>query len=840
MRDEHRVPPAGASPFVNGAEVGVPRDAYAARLSEQRDGVPALERLSALAARLLQAGSAEVSILGESSAAEPWCALVVESGAPLRVDDAATDPRVRDLPAVRSGAVGAYLGVPLLARGHAVGVLAVLDPRPRAWADDDVTLLAELAAAVLAELERAALEATHRDDRMLWQLAIDAAEVGVFDWDLRSGELRWDERLLGLFGLRRETFGGTIEAFTEAVHPDDRPRVTRALEEAIATCGTYSAEYRVLLPDGGVRWITARGEAVADGTGTASRLLGAAFDSTAVQDGEARVARVLESMPTAFFHLDRDWRFTYANAEAHRLLGGIGTPVVGHVLWELFPAARDSTFEVNYRRAVETAAPVEFEAYYPPPLDDWYEVRAWPTPDGLSVYFVKVTERHHAEAAVARTARRGALLAEVTRALTDTLDVEEAVARLAQLVVPVLGDWCVVTLVDGGGPASGSAWRHRLRDIGSWHHLAESREVVARYAELRIPSLTDTSFVAEALDHNRTVLVPREATDKIGNVLAPGEARDLFRALAPESAVVVPLRGRGRISGLLTVFRGAGSEAFDREDLDMLDDVAGRAGLALDNARAYAEQRDLSEALQRTLMTDPPRTDHLRIAVRYEPATELAQVGGDWYDAFLQPDGSTSIVIGDVVGHDTAAAAAMGQVRTLLRGIAVTTGAGPAEVLRRVDEAMRTLQVSTTATAVVARLEQSAEDRAAGRYALRWSNAGHPPPLVVIPGPDRTSAVRTLWPEHANLLLGLAPETQRSEERFALPDGATVLLYTDGLVERRGQPLDEGIDALRSVLGELVEAGLDLEALGDELLARMLPERPEDDVALVVVRIGGC
>ena len=97
--------------------------------------------------------------------------------------------------------------------------------------------------------------------------------------------------------------------------------------------------------------------------------------------------------------------------------------------------------------------------------------------------------------------------------------------------------------------------------------------------------------------------------------------------------------------------------------------------------------------------------------MRYEPAAEAAQVGGDWYDAFLQPDGATVLVIGDVIGHDTVAAAAMGQVRTLLRGIAATTGDGPADVLRRVDQVMQTLQVDTTATAVVARLEQTPEER---------------------------------------------------------------------------------------------------------------------------------
>src|SRR3712207_594986 len=105
----------------------------------------------------------------------------------------------------------------------------------------------------------------------------------------------------------------------------------------------------------------------------------------------------------------------------------------------------------------------------------------------------------------------------------------------------------------------------------------------------------------------------------------------------------------------------------------MVGQVAARAGLVLDNARLYRQQRDLAEGLQRSLLTAPPEPDHSQVVVRYVPAAEAAQVGGDWYDAFLQPDGATVVVIGDVVGHDTRAAAAMSQVRTLLRGIAVAT-----------------------------------------------------------------------------------------------------------------------------------------------------------------------
>ena len=221
----------------------------------------------------------------------------------------------------------------------------------------------------------------------------------------------------------------------------------------------------------------------------------------------------------------------------------------------------------------------------------------------------------------------------------------------------------------------------------------------------------------------------------------------------------------------------------------------------------------------------------MQVVVRYEPAAEAAQVGGDWYDAFLQPDGATMFVIGDVIGHDTAAAAAMAQVRSLLRGIAAHAGEGPADVLSGVDQVMHLLQVETTASVVLARVEQTVDERARGITHLRWSNAGHPPPMVI--NPD--GSVTVLGGGEADLLLGIDPATRRVESTVSIERGSTVLLYTDGLVERRGQSLDEGLIRLGETLAKLADRELD--ELCDELLVRLLPDRPDDDVALVAVRL---
>ncbi len=687
-------------------------------------------------------------------------------------------------------------------------------------------------------------------DRLVWQLAVDAAGVGAWDWDLDTGELRWDDRLLALFGTDSDSFGGSIEAFAEFVHPDDRPRVNQALDESIRTLGEYNAEFRVVRPDGEVRWVRARGRTVPGDDGGAARLVGAAYDTTAVQEGEAQVARILETMPTAFFHLDREWRFTYANRAAISVLAPVGD-LIGESIWDLFPAAVGTPLEERYRVAVGTGQPVSFETYYPAPLDSWFEVHAWPGPDGISVYFLDIDERRRAAGVLKDESRRTALLAEVSGVLIQTLDRNEAVGHLSQVVVPALGDWCIVTLAepgqgDGREPTGGAG----SGTSGGGHVDAELQPVLERYCRLRLDALSDDSYLAVALREGEMQVMASDAVEQISTVLGPGEARDLLRRLDPGSAAITPLTARGRTLGLLSVYRDRGRTRFSPAALDVLADVAERAGLALDNARLYAEQRDVAEILQRSMMTAPPEPDQVEVAVRYVSAAEAAQVGGDWYDAFLQDTGVTMVAIGDVVGHDTEAAAAMNQVRSLLRAIAVHTGDGPADVLRGVDRAMTRLQPDTTATAVIARFEQTAEEREAGVTRVRWSNAGHPPPMIVVTPDDAGAddrdwrlgerpdeAVDALWSDRFDLLLGLDAETPRTETVVTLHPGATVWLYTDGLVERRGQSLDEGLAKLRGVLDHLGREGLDLEEACEELLRRMLPERPEDDVALVAVRL---
>jgi serine phosphatase RsbU (regulator of sigma subunit)/anti-sigma regulatory factor (Ser/Thr protein kinase) len=295
----------------------------------------------------------------------------------------------------------------------------------------------------------------------------------------------------------------------------------------------------------------------------------------------------------------------------------------------------------------------------------------------------------------------------------------------------------------------------------------------------------------------------------------------------------LPLIAEGRQLGSLTV-SWVEPRTFTDDERELLLAFAAQCAQALQRIQAREVEREatmssrlLSESLQRSLLTEPAQPPGMRIAVRYRPATREAYVGGDWYDAFPLPGEGTQLVIGDVAGHDRMATATMAQVRGLLRGVAHSLGGQPAEVLTGLDRAMSDLGVDAIVTAVLARVEPPAPG-SGGAGLLRWSNAGHPPPVVL--RRDGSSELLDTSPE---LLLGVQPSTGRTDQELRLEPGMTVLFYTDGLVERRGEALGVGLEWLRHRVSALVQ--LPLDALCDALLGE-LSAQAEDDVALLAIR----
>lgn len=273
----------------------------------------------------------------------------------------------------------------------------------------------------------------------------------------------------------------------------------------------------------------------------------------------------------------------------------------------------------------------------------------------------------------------------------------------------------------------------------------------------------------------------------------------------------------------------------DKEYLDFLELVASTVRQGVDRLdlleaerRILQDERALSEALQRSMLAVPAQLPGLRVAVRYQPAAHEVQIGGDWYDAFVGHDGALMLTVGDVTGHDREAAAAMAQVRNLVRALAFTLGEPPSAVVRALDEAMEGLGVRTIASTVLARVED-APGEAPGSRMLRWTSAGHLPPVLV--EPDGTARMLTAIPD---LLLGVRASAARHDHEVVLRPGSTVVLYTDGLVERRTDSLERGLGWLSERLSGRAELGA--EELADLLMADLAAD-VEDDIAVLVLRV---
>ncbi|CAL9368692.1 hypothetical protein SUDANB1_00816 [Streptomyces sp. enrichment culture] len=415
---------------------------------------------------------------------------------------------------------------------------------------------------------------------------------------------------------------------------------------------------------------------------------------------------------------------------------------------------------------------------------------------------------------------RLALLAETTAQLTSTLDVDEALRRLVALVLPRLADWLVVDLITERDEVWRTVVVHSDGDTLT-HHEDLQGPMPPIPEESPMPLSRALRGVASNLAGPQTYQGPPDSGIAV-------EQRRLFDATGMHSAAIAPIRSTRAVLGALTLGRDENQAPFTPVDLPLIEDIARRAGLALDNARLYQRQRKVAETMQNHLLPQMPGVPGLQMTVRYLPAPDASQVGGDWYDAFPLSDASTALAIGDVVGHDLEAAAGMAQVRNMLRAYAWSQHEPPSRIVERLDEAIQHITDVTMATTIFARVEP-AED---GHWQLSWTNAGHPPPLLI----SHDGLARYLTEGHS-ILLGTQTGTRRPDATAQLPPGSTLVLYTDGLVEAPRRTLDEGLDRLRQHAAAL--AHRPLASFTDQLLHRVRPSGNDDDVALLAVRVPG-
>jgi serine phosphatase RsbU (regulator of sigma subunit)/anti-sigma regulatory factor (Ser/Thr protein kinase) len=275
-----------------------------------------------------------------------------------------------------------------------------------------------------------------------------------------------------------------------------------------------------------------------------------------------------------------------------------------------------------------------------------------------------------------------------------------------------------------------------------------------------------------------------------------------------------------------TVERGAAVGLVAR-DATRLSERLQRANQRL--IQAGSENHKIALALQAAMLTQLPRSDDIELAARYLTAAKQAQVGGDWYDALVLDGRSTTLVIGDVIGHDIAAAAMMGQLRNLLRALAWDRHEPPSVVVARLDRAMRDLRVDTIASLLMLNIEAPEQHTAAG-HTLRWTNAGHPAPILV-----HADGTAVLLDPSTDVLLGVKADVVRADHVQVAPPGATLVLYTDGLIETREADIEAGQDRLLYSLA--TNHHLELGRLLDTVVWEMVGDQPGDDVAVLAARL---
>ncbi|MFS0695554.1 PP2C family protein-serine/threonine phosphatase [Streptomyces nitrosporeus] len=288
----------------------------------------------------------------------------------------------------------------------------------------------------------------------------------------------------------------------------------------------------------------------------------------------------------------------------------------------------------------------------------------------------------------------------------------------------------------------------------------------------------------------------------------------------------VAISVRGRVYGNLYLSGRRDGKPFDEHDEGVIRALAGTAGVAIENARLYQQVRGSSEQFQRLLLPRLLDLGPFQACTIYRPANAPGHLGGDWYDAFKLEDGSCVAVIGDVIGHDLEAAASMSQIRNMLRALSFDGRTPPSTELSRLDRIMLATGGNAVTTACVARIEPVYEG-----WIMRWSNAGHPPPLVLLPD----GQVLYLEAE-PGIPLGVDADMPRPDHTYALPPGSTVVMYTDGLVERHDEPLDRGLESLAATAGRHAGDGV------DDLCAALADHHPgdgHDDLAVLVLRVPG-
>ena len=502
-----------------------------------------------------------------------------------------------------------------------------------------------------------------------------------------------------------------------------------------------------------------------------------AHPSTEVDSGlDAQTALVVSGHAFAVTDPRRpDNPLVWVNPAFEELTGYASADVIGHNCRFLQGPETDPAAVGRLRDALAAGEAItETLLNYRPDGSTWWNlVKITPVhdADGEITHFVGVqndvselvmADRQRDEARSETVASQGRLrlVAEVGTMLAASVNPARAVWDLTRLVSPVLSDWASIVLLDGEDD--------RALPLVTLHH--GDPEQVAEILEQATPGLLDESTQGQVVRTGKPRLLSEPSLEPTRGSVIEAAAHRLGLA----SCLVVPLTAGARTIGCLTLAYAGSGRRYSAGDVDFALDLGRRVGAAIDEAQRRSGEHSTALALQRSLLPALPEVDGLELAARYLPGSERAEIGGDWYDVLPLPDGSVGLAVGDVMGHDIQAAAAMGQLRSVLRSYA-WEGHGPGGVLDRLNQLVCGLGMGQLATCFYARLESSA----VSPLTLRWANAGHRPPFLKTADGD----VHTLTTGLSSLIgvnVGPAARLDRAGGSVDMPSRSTLLIYTTG------------------------------------------------------------
>jgi serine phosphatase RsbU (regulator of sigma subunit)/PAS domain-containing protein len=436
---------------------------------------------------------------------------------------------------------------------------------------------------------------------------------------------------------------------------------------------------------------------------------------------------------------------------------------------------------------------------------------------GVIVTVVDATERRALLDAERDARSRADFLARAGSILDASLDYEETLGSVTQIAIPEIADWCAVSVLDDAGV---------LQEVAAAHADSAQREL-GRELRRRFPPDPESTTGAVGVARSGETQYVRELTDEMLAAAIPNpEQLALVRRLGVRSVVIAALKARGRLFGTLTLANAESGRLFEDADVQLAEELAARAGMAIDNARLYTERTRIAHTLQVKLLPERlPDIPDVLVAARYRAAGELNEVGGDFYDVFPRSQSEWALVVGDVSGKGAEAAAVTALARYTLRAAALED-APPSAALRRLNTAMLdddTSQFATVALAYFAKAGRAAVD-------VRLSLAGHPAPAVL----RRDGTIEMAG--RFGMMVGLGAEPVLHDVELRIGAGDVLLLYTDGVTEAgpRGRPLGE--EGIATVLADL--AGQSPQAIVDaveQAAVAAQPGDPRDDIALLAI-----